>query len=328
MRRERDWRRAGAAVCTAALVVLTTHSAVQARESDQQAALAASSPTPLCVDKDDTPPATRIVACTVAIDAKALKGRELAAAHLNRGQAYRAVGDQARAAADYSAAIKLFDDATNTASLNASQFLQRGIAHHALDDVERALSDYDEAIRLDTGNALAHVDRGILIATRKADMRRAIADFDRALALVPDNVDTLILRGNAYTSVGEHGRALADLDRAAELAPDNPRAFMVRGLVNARLGDMQRAFTDYNMALSIDPNAKASSMARPRHGRDPFPAAAPALRHIAPSRHPTRLAASDRSGRCEGTLPRPAGRDLRAAADVRLPQEARRRHPP
>ncbi len=253
MRRERDWRRAGSAVCTAALVVLTTHSAVRARESDQQAALAASSPTPLCVDKDDTPPATRIVACTVAIDAKALKGRELAAAHLNRGQAYRAVGDQARAAADYSAAIKLFDDATNTASLNASQFLQRGIAHHALDDVERALSDYDEAIRLDTGNALAHVDRGILIATRKADMRRAIADFDRALALVPDNVDTLILRGNAYTSVGEHGSALADLDRAAELAPDNPRAFMVRGLVNARLGDMQRAFTDYNMALSIDP---------------------------------------------------------------------------
>lgn len=253
MRRDRDWRRSGAAVCTAAFVVLTIHSAVQARESDQQAALAASTPTPLCVDKDDTPPATRIVACTVAIDAKTLKGRELAAAHLNRGQAYRAVGDQARAAADYSAAIKLFDDSTNTSSLNANQFLQRGIANHAIDDVERALSDYDEAIRLDTGNALAHVDRGILIATRKADMRRAILDFDRALALVPDNVDTLILRGNAYTSVGEHGRALADLDRAAELAPNNPRAFMVRGLANARLGDMERAFTDYNMALSIDP---------------------------------------------------------------------------
>lgn len=253
MNRDRDWRRAGASVCTAALVVLTTNFSAQARESDQQAALAAATPTPLCVDKADTPPATRIVACTVAIDSKNLKGPELAAAHLNRGQAYRAVGDQGRAAADYSAAIKLFDDSTNTASLNANQFLQRGIAHHAMDDVERALSDYDEAIRLDTGNALAHVDRGILMANRKADMRRAIVDFDRALALVPDNVDTLILRGNAYTSVGEHARALADLDRATELSPDNPRAFMVRGLVNARLGDMQRAFTDYNMALSIDP---------------------------------------------------------------------------
>lgn len=115
------------------------------------------------------------------------------------------------------------------------------------------MSDYDEAIRLDTGNALAHVDRGVLIATRKAELRKAIGDFDHALALVPNNVDTLVLRGNAYTSVGEHGRALADLNRAVALAPDNPRAFMVRGLVNARLGDMQRAFADYNRALSIDP---------------------------------------------------------------------------
>lgn len=245
------WRPARVAFCLAAILAATA--GAQARESDQQAALAASSPAPVCVDKADAPPATRIVACTLAIDAKNLSGRELAAAHLNRGQAYRAVGDQARAAADYSAAIKLFDESTKTSTLDASQFLQRGIAYHATDDVERALSDYDEAIRLDTGNALAHVDRGILIATRKADMRRAIADFDKALALVPDNVDTLILRGNAYTSVGEHARALADLDRAAELAPDNPRAFMVRGLVNARLGDMQRAFTDYNMALSLDP---------------------------------------------------------------------------
>jgi tetratricopeptide (TPR) repeat protein len=253
MKRDRDWRRTGVAIGTATLFLLTTQSGAQARESDQQAALAASAPAPVCVDKADTPPSTRIVACTLAIDAKNLKGRDLATAYLNRGQAYRAVGDPARASADYSAAIGLFDESTKTATLNSNQFLQRGIAHHAMDDVERALSDYDEAIRLDTGNALAHVDRGILIATRKADMRKAIGDFDRALALVPDNVDTLILRGNAYTSVGEHGRALADLDRAAALAPDNPRAFMVRGLVNARLGDMQRAFTDYNMALSLDP---------------------------------------------------------------------------
>ncbi len=183
----------------------------------------------MCIDKADTPPATRIVACTLAIDAKNLKGRDLAAAHLNRGQAYRAVGDQARASADYSAAIRLFDASTKTATLNSSQFLQRGIAHHAMDDVERAMSDYDEAIRLDTGNALAHVDRGILIATRKADMRKAIGDFDKALALVPDNVDTLILRGNAYTSVGEHGRALADLDRAAAAgARQSPRVHGAR----------------------------------------------------------------------------------------------------
>lgn len=238
------------AVGTTALLLFGADS-VQTREVAQETALAP--PAPACVDRAEVPPASRIVACTLAIDGKTLIGAELAAAHLIRGQAYRAVGDQARASADYSTAIALLNESSRTAPLKSSQFLQRGIAHHALQDIERALSDYDEAIRLDTGNALAHVDRGVLLATRKADMRRAIAAFDRALALVPDNAETLTLRGNAYTSVGEHGRALADLDRAAALDPANPRAFMVRGLVHARLGDMPRAFADYSKALSIDP---------------------------------------------------------------------------
>lgn len=246
----RGWRNLRAAIGTTALLLIAAH-LVQAREAAQETALAP--PAPSCVDRTEVPPASRIVACTLRIDGKTLMGAELAAAHLIRGQGYRALGDQAAASADFSTAIALLNESSRTAPLKSSQFLHRGIAHHALQDIERALSDYDEAIRLDTGNALAHVDRGVLLATRKADMRRAIAAFDRALSLVPDNAETLILRGNAYTSVGEHGRALADLDRAAALAPGNPRAFMVRGLVNARLGDMPRAFADYNRALSIDP---------------------------------------------------------------------------
>lgn len=236
MKRDRDGRRRRAAVCAAALLVLAVPMSVQAREIEQQAALAAASPTSMCIDKDDTAPATGIVACTVAIDAKTLKGRELATAHLNRGQAYRAVGDRDRAAADYGAAIKLFDEATSTASLDAGQFLQRGIAHHALDDVDRALSDYDEAIRLDTGNALAHVDRGILIATRKADMRRAIGDFDRALALMPDNID----------------KAIADLDQALALKPDHALASYNRGYAHFARQDYEKAIADYTNAIKAD----------------------------------------------------------------------------
>ncbi|MFN4017075.1 MAG: tetratricopeptide repeat protein [Reyranella sp.] len=249
MGNRRGWRNLGTGVGTALL--LFGAASVPAREVAQETALAP--PPQLCVDRSEIPPESRIVACTLTIDAKTLIGSDLAAAHLIRGQAYRAVGDQVRASADYRTAIALLNESSRIAPLKSSQFLQRGIAHHALQDIERALSDYDEAIRLDTGNALAHVDRGVLLATRKADMRRAIAAFDQALALVPDNAETLILRANAYTSVGEHGRALADLDRAAALASDNPRAFMVRGLVHARLGDMPRAFADYTMALSIDP---------------------------------------------------------------------------
>lgn len=239
----------GICIGVAALLGLVAHG-LHAREVEQQASVIAVS---LCVDRTDIPPDTRIAACTLVIDTRELMGVELATAHLTRAQAYRANGDEARASADYGVAIALLNELNGGAGLSSGQYLQRGIAHHAMQDIERALSDYDDAIRLDTGNALAHADRGILLATQKADMRRAIADFSRALALVPDNAATLVLRGNAYASVGENGRALADLDRAAALAPDNPRAFMVRGLVKARLGDMQSAFADYDTALSIDP---------------------------------------------------------------------------
>lgn len=195
---------------------------------------------------------TRIVSCTIAIDTQNLNGHDLAAAHLNRGQAYRAMGDKPRAESDYKEAVRLLGS-PGSGKRDGEQFVQLGMADHSLGDVERALTDYNDAIRLDAGMTRARIDRGVLLASRKAEIRLAIIDFDRALALLPDTVDTLILRGDAFASVGEQGRALADLDRAVELAPQNPRALVVRGVINARRGETQRAFADYTMALAIDP---------------------------------------------------------------------------
>ena len=233
-------------LCSSSITPAKAREALQANAADKATSES-------CLGFASVPPGQRIVACTIAIDSHKFKGADIAAAHLNRGQAYRAVGDQPRAEADYKEAVRLFGGATDSGTLDSEQFVQRGMAHHSLGDVERALSDYNDAIRLDAGNARAHIDRGILLASRKTELRLAIIDFDRALALAPDNVDTLILRGDAYASVGEQGPALADLDRAVELAPDNPRALLVRGVINARRGETQRAFTDYSMALAIDP---------------------------------------------------------------------------
>jgi len=193
----------------------------------------------------------RIVACTIAIETQNLNGHDLAAAYLNRGQVYRAMGDKSRAEADYKMAVQLLGS-PEAGERDGEQFVQRGMAQHSLGDLERALTDYDDAIRLDAGLARARIDRGVLLASRKAELRLAIMDFDRILALLPDTVSTLILRGDAFASVGEQGRALADLDRAIELAPQNPHALVVRGIINARRGETQRAFADYSRALAID----------------------------------------------------------------------------
>lgn len=240
-----------AALLTAFFSIISLPSAI-ARDSSPPT-VADSAIASSCLGLSAVAYGTRIVACTIAIETKAFSGHDLAAAYLNRGQAYRSMGDQPRGEADYKEAVRLLGRTPAAGALDSEDFVRRGMGRHSLGDVERALTDYNDAIRLDAGAARGRLDRGVLLAARKAELRASIIDFDRALALLPDTVDTLILRGDAFASLGEQGRALADLDRAVELAPENPRALLVRGVINARRGETQLAFADYTMALVINP---------------------------------------------------------------------------
>jgi tetratricopeptide (TPR) repeat protein len=204
-------------------------------------------------------PSIRIVACTAALESEKatardkLSGNDRASGHLQRALAYRAVGDDARATADFEAAIRLFDLRTDASKLDAQYFLQRGIAHHAIGDASKAISDYAQTIWLQPANARAYANRGIVLATHRALLKDAIADFTRALELSPDNVDVLLLRANAYLGLAQVGAAKADAQRAVELGPDNPRAFLMRGLALARQGDLDQAFGDYSEAIRLEP---------------------------------------------------------------------------
>jgi tetratricopeptide (TPR) repeat protein len=202
-----------------------------------------------CLTTASLAPSVRIVSCTAVLDSKALTGSNLASGYLNRGQAYRTVGDSTRARADFAEAIRLFDAQTDASKLDASYFEQRAMAHHAIGDSASAISDYSSAI----GREPADANRGILLSTKQDKYREAVADFSKALELVPDHVDVLLLRANAYLSVSEIGAAKADAQRAVELAPDDPRAMMVRGLTFARQGDFDHAFEDYSEAIRLEP---------------------------------------------------------------------------
>lgn len=226
------------------------------------AALAAESPAAGCIGSTNTPPSVRIVACSAALDSKAISGADRAAAFVQRGQAYRAVGDETRAQADFRAAVTQFDSLTEPNRLNSEHFLQRAIARHAIGDAVRALADYDAALTQNPGNARAHLDRGILLSRDPTRLREAIAAFDRALAIVPDNVDSLLFRADAHLRLSELGAAKADAQRAATLSPNNPRTIFMRGYVAARLGENDQAFADYSEALRLDPRLTAALVNR------------------------------------------------------------------
>ena len=132
-------------------------------------------------------------------------------AFVNRGIAYRRIGEIDRAISDYDEAIRLNPRA-------ADAFNNRGNAFRARDELERAMSDYDEAIRLDPHYAHALNNRGIIFLER-GDLDRAIADFDRAIAEEASYANAFRNRGLARAHQRLFDLAIEDFDQAFKLSP-------------------------------------------------------------------------------------------------------------
>lgn len=154
----------------------------------------------------DTTPAA-IEACTSIIALDPTND----GAFVNRGIAYRRIGDLDRAIKDYDQAIRLNPGA-------ADAFNNRGNAFRTRDDLDRALSDYDEAIRLDPHYAHAFNNRGIVFL-ELGEMVRAIADFDRAIAEEASYANAFRNRGLARSQQRLFELAIEDFDTAFRLSP-------------------------------------------------------------------------------------------------------------
>jgi tetratricopeptide (TPR) repeat protein len=244
---------AGMGICALALV--TSYSA---NAQDLQVAAAATpSAADACLQALDHPvvdPARLIARCTDYLDHASPAPGEQGAAHLVRAAAYRDDGDEAKARADDEAAVRLYTSVIDGAQPYPEFVYRRATAYHALGNIHDALLDYDLAIKLNPWNLVAFADRGLLLARYHSQYNLAIADFDQALKLAPDNIDVLILRGDAYAEQGKYVPALADLDRAVTLSPRNPTAYVHRASAYSRQRLTDKALQDYAKALSIDPD--------------------------------------------------------------------------
>jgi len=135
-------------------------------------------------------------------------------AFVNRGLAYRRLGQLDRAIRDYEAAIRLNARA-------ADAFNNRGNAYQDKLDYERALADYDEAIRLNPRYAHAYNNRGVVFL-ELGDSLKALADFHRAINEDPFYANAFRNRGLAHTDQEEFDLAVEDYDEAFRLNPAVP----------------------------------------------------------------------------------------------------------
>jgi tetratricopeptide (TPR) repeat protein len=191
-----------------------------------------------------------IKACNDAIASGQHRGEALGEIYYNRAIEYSNKGDEQRALADYSEAIRLRPD--------PHALYNRGNIWASKKDYFRALADYSEAIRLDPQDPDYYHNRGNIWLGRK-DYVLAIADFSEVIRLAPDNASAYYNRGTAFTHRGENGRALADLNEAIRLAPDKAGAFNNRGLVWSRQGEEERAIADFSEAIRLAPDQAAAA---------------------------------------------------------------------
>ena len=121
--------------------------------------------------------ARQIRGCTEYIRTGKALGPNLAVAYTNRGIAYASQGDDKRALADFTEAIRLAPD-------SPFPYYNRGNAYYDRKEYERALADYDAAIARGPDMALAYYNRG-LVHQKLGHRAKSIEDFQKALSLDP-----------------------------------------------------------------------------------------------------------------------------------------------
>ena len=140
---------------------------------------------------------------------------KMAQTYSNRGAIYHKLGQNDRAIADDTRAIKLDPSVPE-------YFDNRGLSEADNDDYDRAIADYNEAIRIKP-QASFLTNRGDAYDF-KGDLDRAIADYDRAIALNPNFYLAYNNRGAAYDKKGDYDHAIADYQQALNINPNMDKA--------------------------------------------------------------------------------------------------------
>lgn len=181
------------------------------------------------------------------------QGDHVIIAHINRGIAYEASGQPAKAVADYDAALAATDPAP-TDTQRAEIFNNRGVAYMGLDKhQEDALTDFNQAIELRPDYAEAYANRGRLYVDRES-YHEAITDFDKAIELSPKLTQAFGNRGLAYQNLGDDENATRDYTKAIELGYDS-QSLWNRGMLRYALGCFNLAYEDFSEILKrADPN--------------------------------------------------------------------------
>ena len=147
---------------------------------------------------------------------------------------------------------------TNTSSIaedptSATEFTDRAIAFYDQGRLTQALEDVESALALEPNTLEALSLKGDILANQSLiDLPGAIAAYSQALTLEPDNTDLLQKRCTAYQQNDDLDLAHQDCTQLISLLPDSALLYDQRGDIRNAQENYPGAIEDYTKAIEIN----------------------------------------------------------------------------
>lgn len=137
-------------------------------------------------------------------------------------------------------------------NLGLSYFYKRPVYYYLREDFDPAIAAYTRAIERNPQDISLYLGRaGALL--NLLEKERGRADVERALALAPNHLLALELRGEFYALDKQFDAALEQYERVLELKPTWSIPHFDRGSVLAERGDFPAALAEIDLGLKYPP---------------------------------------------------------------------------
>jgi tetratricopeptide (TPR) repeat protein len=128
------------------------------------------------------------------------------------------------------------------------------------DRPDHALDAATLALALSPNDVDLLIDRAVA-ETSVDRYQDAIGDLNRALASDPRRVEAFVLRASAWRHLNNLTVATSDIEHALEIDPENAEALLERGILRQLTGNRTGAREDWQRAVNLDPNSTTADLA-------------------------------------------------------------------
>ncbi len=150
------------------------------------------------------------------------------------------------------AAIGLWEQATQIDPENALHFTALGRAYMQVGEIQRSLNCFGHALALQPDDPDFLIEAGSAM-TYSGSPEEGLGALQKAVSLVPNDPIPLIALAETLHLLGRNTDARAALDRAAILAPLSVKGFALQAITSLETGDLENAKEAYNSVLSSEP---------------------------------------------------------------------------